>query len=226
MRVPRSSEQRLTLTVVVDVDRDRVRVPVDHHIDVRAGSVLDDVRERFLNDSIGAQIDARRDGCGARAFDHERGGDARSIRFAHDLVDTLETWGRREPARQLTVGSQDAEHSAHLGQRCAAARLDRPERLLGDVGLAPQALQSDARLDGDRADRVCHDVVQFAGDSQALVIDGALRHRDPLRFELCCSLGVDAGVCQPGAHQLGDRDHHRKRDGVEEEVGRGWFRRS
>ena len=133
-------------------------------------------------------------------------------------------WTRAKPgagtrlAAALVAVPQHPEHPTHLGEGGAAAGLDRGQRSLRGIRVRPQPVQPHAGLDGDGGHRVRHDVVQLAGDPQPLLVDRPTCHRGPLGLEPRGPLGVDLRVGPSSADQLGDGDHHRERDGVEEEV--------
>ena len=72
------------------------------------------------------------------------------------------------------VLAQHAEHAPDLGQRGAARRRDRLERLLRLGRVRVDHVRADAGLHRDHTHRVGDDVVQLLRDAQALVGDGAL----------------------------------------------------
>jgi hypothetical protein len=130
--------------------------------------VLDDVGERLLHDPVGGQLQPR--GQGPRGpLDLHLHRDPGRLGVGGEQVQ------RREPGLGLgrhVVGAQGAQQPAHVLERAPPGLLDhaqRPGRLLR--GLLDQ-VGAHARLDGDHAHRVGHDVVQVARDPGALIGDG------------------------------------------------------
>ena len=106
---------------------------------------------------------------------------------------------RRAPARRATRArrvpaaararaarrrlAQDAEQAAQLGERLAAAGLDRLEGARRAVRVVDE-VRPGTRLDDDHADAVRDDVVQLARDPSALLRRPPLRLLLPLALEL------------------------------------------
>jgi hypothetical protein len=135
----------------------------------------------------------------------------------------------------LTLGAQDAQQPAHLGQRLTAGGLDGAERADRRVGIAVEDAPRSAGLHDHDRDRVGDDVVQLARDPRALAHHGVAlalaalaldlaRPRGELGGELRASARHaaedpqaaehDAGEQHPvGAHVAGgqrDREHGRR----------------
>jgi hypothetical protein len=111
------------LTVVGDLDLDRSRPVADNDVHPRRTGVLDDVRERLLQDSVGRDIDAWREGC-PLTFNLQLDGHAGIPQRLDQGVDLVETgpWRQRKPFALL---AEDAEQPAHLRKGLPASAFDR-----------------------------------------------------------------------------------------------------
>ena len=81
----------------------------------------------------------------------------------------------RHGGRRGVLLAQHAQHPAHLLERVPAGGLDRAEGVARVGGAAVDDVLAVAGLHGDDAHAVRHDVVQFPGDPQPLLGDGAAR---------------------------------------------------
>src|SRR5262249_27881757 len=80
--------------------------------------------------------------------------------------------GLRGELAAIAVLPEDAEEAAHLAEGLAGGDPDVAQRGAGEVGVLVEGGLGGVRLDGDDADAVGDDVVQFAGDAGALLGDG------------------------------------------------------
>ena len=133
--------------------------------------MLDRVRQALLDEPVRSEVDA---GWELRrlAFDPELDGQPRLPRLRDEPVQVLKARLRRQ-RRSFLRPAQDADQSAHLGQRLAAGLLDDLERLSLLLLIRVQPSPHRARLDGHHAHAVPDDVVQLARDPGALLGDGS-----------------------------------------------------
>ena len=116
----------------------------------------------------------------------------------------------RRRCRASSSGSEHAEHPAHLDQPFPGGDLDAAQRVPGNLGTLVDDVVRHSCLHGDHAHRVGDDVVEIAGDPQALGAD-----RPPLLLRLLLDqtagfvgllLGLAVGlvelVAAPGAAGL------------------------
>ena len=137
----------------------------------RRARVLEHVGQRLLHDPVGSQLDPGPRGRGFRPSSRVDL-DARVAHVRHQGVEVVD--GLR-PAGRCAVGvlvAEQPEHRPGLGQRLAAGLGDDLEGVLGRVHVGPDDVRADACLDGDQRHAVRDDVVQLAGDPQALLDDG------------------------------------------------------
>ena len=113
--------------------------------------------------------------------------------------------------------TKDAEHPAHVGQRLSAGSVDGNERCPGLLGSPVKGGQPGPGLDHDHAHMMGHDVVEFAGDPLALVLDGPKGPALAIGFQetgvLLDRLRVVAPRPGPVAQRDDDDDRKRRLDG-------------
>src|SRR3954462_13311812 len=104
--------ERGSIPVVTYVEFELVLAVVDVHIGTRWAGVLADVGQRLLNDSVGGEVDPRRQRPGG-AVDRQVHGQARLSRLLDEAIDVRQPRLRMQrPA--LVARAQDAEHAPQL----------------------------------------------------------------------------------------------------------------
>ena len=156
--------------MVAHAESQRVGRVLELDVHCRARCVSADVRERLLQDPVGAQVDAgrqRRD----RALERERHGSPRAAGRLHELVQAGEARLRISRRLAVRVLAENAQQPAHLGERVARRLTNRLEvgatLVWKSFGREAGALG----LDRDCRHVVSDDVVEVARDP------GALAHR-------------------------------------------------
>ena len=130
-------------------------------------ALLERAAERLLQHAVGGQVEPERQ-VALLALDRKLDRQAGRLDPAQQRVDVPQRrlWGERDV---LVLAAQDAEQAADLGQRLAAAGLDREEGVGGAGGVALGQAACARRLHHHRAQRVRDDVVQLAGDPGPLL---------------------------------------------------------
>ena len=161
------------VAVVGHLDLDIIRSIADDHRDPRWTGMAQRVGERLLDDSVGGDVDPRRERTGSPSTRRSTGRPARA-HLVDQRLDVGETRLGHHRLLLAVIAAQDAEQPADLGERLAAGRLDRFERRPCGLGLAVEHPAPRRGLDDHDADAVGDDVVQLARDPCPL-----LRHRAP-----------------------------------------------
>ena len=159
--------------VVADGQLDVAVVVANEHLGVAGPRVLERVRQTFLHEPVGREVEAGRE-LHRVAFDLELDRQARLARLRDEPVEVLEARLRRE-SRCLLRPAQHADEPAHLGQRLAPGLLDDLQRLALALLLRLEQPAHARRLDGHHADAVADDVVELARDPRTLLGDGCAR---------------------------------------------------
>ena len=160
------------VAVVADGDVDGAFAVAHDNRGARAGSMLDDVRERLLDDAIGGQIDARREDP-LSAFDRDVDNETRAANGRHESVEPLEPRLRLDRHPGATALAPPGEQTAQLGQRSAAGGGDAVERGLGARVTGRDHARAGLGLHDDHADVVGDHVVELACDARPLLVGGA-----------------------------------------------------
>jgi hypothetical protein len=96
-------------------------------------------------------------------------------------------------------------HRAHLGKGLARNRLDVADRCSGGIGVAVHQAAGDLRLERDHRQAVAKDVMNIAGDAQALI-----------RYRESRDLGPRGAELDDRRDQAAEREHREaQRDGEE-----------
>ena len=159
--------------VVADDELDGAVVVAHDDLRVLRVRVLDRVRQALLHESIGRQVDPRRQH-GRRPLEQQLRVEPRLARLRDELVDVLEArlW---DEGRRLLRSPQHADEPAHLGQRGPARLLDGLQRLALALLVLTEESAHGGRLNRHDADGVADDVVQLARDTCALLGNGGAR---------------------------------------------------
>jgi hypothetical protein len=112
--------------------------------------VLERVRQCFLHDAVGGEIDTERYRP-TRPLDTHLDRQSRLTHLWDQRLELAQPRLRHEP-ELLAVGAQESRHPGHLDERLAAGLLHRPQRLERPSGRAPQE-------ETDEGDLQAHDRV-------------------------------------------------------------------
>ena len=183
------TDRRPTCAVVRYVEHDITASDCHRYAGLRRRSVPDHVGERLLNNPVRRQRDTVRDArqitLGVDLHGHPR---CRHLR--DQLVDVLETRCRVERRSGVVPVAQHRDESAQLGQCVAARPLDdlecTPRRGRVLVGREPAT----AGVHRDHAHTVGHDIVQFAGNANALGRNGESSQFGAGLFQFRCTQRV------------------------------------
>ena len=122
----------------------------DDHLGPGGVRVLHRVRQAFLDEAVGGEVDAGRQ-LGRVALDLDVDREAGLARLLDEPVEVLEARLRRERGRLLRP-AEDADEPAHLGERLASGLLDDQQRLSLPLLFGPQEPADARRLNGHDAD--------------------------------------------------------------------------
>ena len=186
--------------VVGDLDHQGVVPVVKGDRRRRLPGVLDHVGERFLDDTVGGQVHARRQ-CPRRAAYAELDGQPGGGHPLDERAGLVQAglWPQRPgvlggaPAGVFRLARlrEQAEHVLELGDGRPAAFLDGQQRRPGLVRRGAKYPPGRARLHHHHADVVRHHVVQLAGDARPLLPDG------PAGGLSCSSWSRSSRACEP-----------------------------
>jgi hypothetical protein len=167
--------------VVADGQLDVTVAVADEYLRVLRAGVLDRVRQPFLDEPVGGEVDAGRQ-CLGLSLDAQLDRQAPLPRVSDELVEVLEARLRCERRRFLGP-AQDADHLAHLGKSFAACLLDDHQRCSFLLLVRSQEAACRRRLHGHHADAVPDDVVELACDPRSLLRDREPGALNPLRAD-------------------------------------------
>src|SRR4051794_35733650 len=165
--VPAVRLARCAGAIVVDLEPQRVRLVVHSDPCARGAGVLERIRERFLHDAIGGELDPGRQRLGL-AVDDEVRWQAGSPQLLGERRKVGEAGLGSECGRALRLVLHDADEAAHVGQRLVAGLLDDQQRLARAAGVRVEQQPRGSALDGHDGHAVRDHVVQVAGDPGAL----------------------------------------------------------
>jgi hypothetical protein len=173
--------------------------------------VLQRVRQRLLDDAVGRELDAQRQGT-PLAFDPEAHGEPGVVHGRDELLELVKPRLRREPELLARV-SQQPDEAAHLHEGVPARLLDGADRLERGFRASLQDFLRGTRLHHHHRDRVRDHIVELAGDACALVGHGG----HPLALEPLGATLELLGAADLGAHRVADEpgragDEHHERD--------------
>jgi len=193
-------------------DLELERAPAPAHDDGRGSA--GGGGQRLLEHAVAGDVEAGGDGH-RLALDAQADLAARRAFALHERARAREA--RRRGQREVLVASpQDAEQPAHLEQRVAAGLLDEHDGVLGRREVARRQAARRRRLDDHRAHAVGHDVVQLAGDPDALLDRRALDALLTLDLELARPHGElvveRAAAADHAPGEEGRREHEGQRE--------------
>ena len=197
--------------VVAHLELELGRLVADGHVGLARAGVLERVRQGFLHDPVGGEIDSRRQRHRRSLHVHPHG-QARSADLVGERVETVEA-GLRGELEVVAVAAHRAEQAAHLGERAAAGALDAAQ-CFGILGqLVGQLVADGADLEHHHAHRVRDDVVQLARDPGALLGHGDACRRVALALgrgrALLGRLGLLGALVDGEPAQPADREQQR-----------------
>src|SRR5438128_2144945 len=205
-----------TGAVVHDRQLDVAVAVADEHLGVRRARVLERVREPFLDEPVGGQVDTggKRYRLSLDAQLHREPGLARLHDQALELLE-----GRLRGERGRLLGPpEDADHPPHLRERLTARLLDDKQgrAFLLLVGL--QEPPDRGGLHGHDADAVADDVVELARDPRALLANRQARPLLPFPLGACRPLLRLVDLPELAADGEADGPGDREGDDVPDEV--------
>jgi hypothetical protein len=155
--------------VVVDVELELV-VGVGHgHDGLREAGVLEHVGECFLDDAIGGDVEAARQGARGGSVDAQHDGQAGAAHAGDEGVDARQARPCGAGARTFEVGIEQVEQAGEFRQRGPAGDLHGMDGLPAGWRIQGDDLFGGAGLEDHQADAVRDAVVQFARDAGAFL---------------------------------------------------------
>jgi ABC-2 type transport system ATP-binding protein len=160
-------------SVVADDHLDHAVAVLDDDLGLRRTRMLDRVRQTFLNEPIGGEVDS-----GGKlvrlAFDAQVDRETSLARLLDEPTDMLQARLRCE-CRRLLRSPQHPDHAAHLGKRLASRSLDDQKRVALTLLVRSKQPPHAGSLHRHDADAVPNDVVELARDTCPLLGNGRPR---------------------------------------------------
>src|SRR6266545_3948303 len=144
----------------------RFPVPNDY-LGPSATGVLDDIRQRLLNDTEGGEVQASGDGPGG-PLDPQHDGDARFPNLSDESLEVVQPRLRRSRRLPIRVRAAEPHEAPYLHQRFTTHVFDGTEGAESLPGLGAEYSLSRPGLSNDNAHVVRHHVVELAGDHSSL----------------------------------------------------------